>query len=557
MPGKRRLEQEDTEDTPMKTQVSVCQNVSGEIRQCSEVSQLPRLLESRSACLYEYLVKTLGKDKVFSTYLTVPIVLSFVEDGKFCQDFIQAESELFCIGIGLSATEQRKQAGTIQNIMRKLLDCNREWNRNLRDYGKIVRTVRAAAVYRNPFYDNTIQTLIFVKEVLGVIGKSNFQEGSEYYIDYEKGEIATIDKKRDKKCVSLSEQECKRDRDCSVRVTSKGGKACINSQRYRTIQPEQKSSYYVLENGYAEQKVIYKPLCLFHIISDNAGIFQQYDKDLTPTGEYTIVFPPFGGDTQSNIKAFWTFYWKGYLKTVPTNKGPDVGVQIGLLEYIDAWLDACWNVIDRIPKKAHIYVSGVSLGAALANIAAFRLADMGYKHVHMYAFGGPRVGDEAFRTYMESGILEKDSANYVRFNNVLKEKTFYTQFDPVCKFPINTWSTWSAVGMHLRYVDNPLMRCMGGGLTFSPVFETYSTQPDYDMLPFDQIRRMFLYDVNKDTPVGANCDNHWPTVHSVGSYETENFIGQRDFDIEENRTIVYTDFYDRIIDLSVEPCKKE
>ena len=66
-------------------------------------------------------------------------------------------------------------------------------------------------------------------------------------------------------------------------------------------------------------------------------------------------------------------------------------------------LDSVWPQIlskmgPRDSQKKEIWVTGHSLGAALAQLAALRLTEEGYRVHNVYTFGTPRVGDRDFVT---------------------------------------------------------------------------------------------------------------------------------------------------------------
>ena len=77
-----------------------------------------------------------------------------------------------------------------------------------------------------------------------------------------------------------------------------------------------------------------------------------------------------------------------------------------------------WIGTRAINRQMDIIITGHSLGAAIATIAACRLHAMGYK-VSLYTFGSPRVGDEQFASTF------KDIPTYRFVNNN----------DVVCKVP--------------------------------------------------------------------------------------------------------------------------
>ncbi|KHF38949.1 hypothetical protein LQ50_18095 [Halalkalibacter okhensis] len=63
------------------------------------------------------------------------------------------------------------------------------------------------------------------------------------------------------------------------------------------------------------------------------------------------------------------------------------------------------DTFDQIPLKKKIYVTGHSLGAAVATLCAFDLSKHGF-NVSLYNFASPRVGDPAFVNEFEKSVLE-------------------------------------------------------------------------------------------------------------------------------------------------------
>lgn len=531
----------------------------------NQVVVYDRLLENRSAVLYNFFLRNVFKKNtdIFSMYMTLPIVLSFVADKSYVENALLQTHNAFSQGIGIKKPEIERDSHI--RLSYALLACNEEWNKHTKETDAIVKNISVRCVWNEngiePFYAETLRSIMFLQQIMGVINRSNFQEGGDSYINAS-GKVTTINSMADKGCSELDEKNCERG-ECILRPTSTGGKSCINKERYRTTKPGLKTSYYILDDPYFDNKIVYTFLCTTRIVAGFSGIFQQYDVSkngsIRSNGKYTIVFPPFGGDTiRDKIGGIMTFYYNGYIanvEAVSSGKAPamTVGIMIGIAKAIDQWFIECRETIQTIPKDAHIYITGCSLGGALANVAAFRFLQLGYKNVHMYSFGAPRIGDENMSKYMSACNLASDSANYVRINNIIAENgRFYTQFDPVTKFPINTWSLLAASGSHLRFVNNARMRCMEGGLTFNPVLGTFDSQPDYDMLPYERLRRMG-YNPNKGTPIGGDCDELFGFIHSIPAYSANNFVGARDY---EGDPAEYTNYFDRIINMKNEPCQK-
>ena len=504
--------------------------------------------------MYEYLSKKLGPSKVYRAMLTIPIIASFTNP-VMAKKLI--ENSLY-VAYPTSAVTRKR----LTVVLRKLTECNAAWNSRLdpKRVAIIRKLLQVAIPFQNPVFTETVRAASFILEIEGVIDRSDFLDKSGLYVDLRKHKVVGVDKAQDARCAGTPIDQCAATRGCKVRTSSKGSKSCVNKQRYRRVDPDSTRSQYIFTDEQTEQKFVYESLCVFRMVAGNAGVFRRFPVDAKTgnvnrkgTRTYTFTFPPFAdGRARTLVEGFRSFYSGGYIQDVPAvwNGKSDldkVGVQIGLYRRIKAWYEHC--VVGIVPMSAEIFIVGVSLGGALANLAAFELLQHGFKNVHMYAFGAPRVGDEAFRRYMnEVRYLAQDSANYIRFNNVLWKNKFYTEYDPVAKFPPNTWSLWGSTGFgHLRFTNNPRLRVMAGGATFAPVLDCFYGQPDYDMIPYTASG----YQLNHKTPIGADCERHWAYVHSMSSYSADVLLGAHYY---SGNPTTYIDRFDAIRDLRKTPC---
>lgn len=519
---------------------------------CKNLIKFRRLLESRSACMYRYLLSTMGPGKIFSTYLTLSVLLSFVQP-------VEAKKMLHN---SLYVMYPDADLTTLKSGIEQLIGCNRQWNTKTKSAEKISKRLDIRATYDQPWAVETVRALMFLQQVEGVINKPQFVEESAKYVNLSSGKLSKISDAFDKRCAKHNPNnptECEEDAKCTLRTTSKGKKVCINSQRYRQLKAGDAKSYYILDDGQTGKFFVYRPMCLANVISGNSGIFLRQEIDRNnkiisgKRDTYTITFPPFGGESVSKatMRGAYAFYYGGYIQDVKLTNGGKVGVQIGMFRYIDQWYKTCFEELG-ISKKSDIYIVGTSLGGALANLASFYLLEKGYKKIHMYACGAPRVGDYNLNRYMASADLAPDSANYVRFNNVVKGDKFYTEYDPVAKFPPNSWSVTGYTGYgHLRFVDNSRIRGMAAGLTFKPVLGCFTNQPDYDMMPGTFAST--ISGLNKQTPIGGDCANHWDYVHSLNAYSADVFLNAKAYSGDPEH---YMSFFDAVRDLNAYPCKQ-
>ena len=539
-----------------------CANVveSG-IGSCGKVVVENRFFESRSACLYAYMRKIgIDSKEIFSICMTLPILISFKQTSSSRQIMLDHFDIFFKNG------KWPKNKTFFLNIANKFLDCNIEWNKRMSNSANISQYMALDSVFLGN-YENMLVSLKLYGEIAGIINRRDFVEKSKKYVNLE-GKLEGVDKTIDVKCKSFSPEKCLD--DCILRTSSKGQKECVNKQRLRTLQEHKISDigrYYIIDHPQRiTRKIYFEPVCVMNILTGNAGIFRWYDfvnDTISPTNKYILTFPPSDFDftfTKKGIETifhlFNAFYYNAYI----SNK---TGVNKGMFGYIQSWYDNC--VSDNIPKDSELFVIGVSQGGALANLATYILLLNGYQNIHMYALGSPRVGDSNFMKFMEQRYgkeLKTDSGNYIRFNNIIKNETFYTEFDPIAKFPPSTWSVWSyvpAIGGHLRYSDNPILKGIGGGLVFNiHSMRCYDSQPDFDAIgdlrmgPLS-IRRASEF--NELVPINLKCPNHWSYIHSVSAYSEWVLNGENATSSEGKSS--YSDYFDSIRNLDIKPCGEE
>ena len=159
----------------------------------------------------------------------------------------------------------------------------------------------------------------------------------------------------------------------------------------------------------------------------------------------------------------------------------------------------------------------------------------------MYAYGAPRVGDKRFSDFIESSDLSVDSANFVRFNNVVDKNTFYTQCDPICKMPPTRTGLIETAGKfyNLAFSDNPKIKITFGDFYFNDVFNLMSSQPDYDMTaPYSSL--------SKQTKLSNRCGKYFAQIHSVSSYDLNVMKGDVIFFLNRDYREGYEGFLDGI-----------
>lgn len=130
------------------------------------------------------------------------------------------------------------------------------------------------------------------------------------------------------------------------------------------------------------------------------------------------------GDNQTYILAFRGTEpnkirdWLTDLDAIQTN-GPVGKVHEGFycaLNYI--WLDL-WNILDKQRGKRELWVTGHSLGGALATLAVAKIRlDKGHPVSGLYTFGQPRVGDGEFSNRFNQDF-EKQTFRFVNYRDVV------------------------------------------------------------------------------------------------------------------------------------------
>jgi hypothetical protein len=104
----------------------------------------------------------------------------------------------------------------------------------------------------------------------------------------------------------------------------------------------------------------------------------------------------------------------------------------GFFEGVESVSPLLFARIKAMPAGSRIYVTGHSLGGALATIfTAQLLRDHGTAHaVSLYTFGSPRVGDRAFATAFEASVASSKAS----------ATRFHFERDPVVQVPVINYS---------------------------------------------------------------------------------------------------------------------
>jgi hypothetical protein len=102
-----------------------------------------------------------------------------------------------------------------------------------------------------------------------------------------------------------------------------------------------------------------------------------------------------------------------------------------------AALDSVWSrvlaAVQDVGRDRPLFVGGHSLGAALAQLAALRLAGHGQPVAGVYTYGSPRVGDAAFRDAYDATLGERTFLHVNDEDVVTTVPPWWTGFDHVAK----------------------------------------------------------------------------------------------------------------------------
>jgi hypothetical protein len=496
--------------------VSDCLSTIKGLSQCEKVFQYDRLLESRAACMYHLLLNKFKypKNKIRTDLLTIPVICSFMST-KDGERFINPTSiENIFKMIYKQYNKVSSQLKQLMIVEYQLYQCNVEWNNKMdksivdkiKKNGQIVNFIDQGEKQLS----NTLNTIEFYKQISGVIDRANYvvkgnDKKSIYFSKHDENKLSQVDVSLDSICAQLGPDNCKTNERCMIRKTtveSKNGgfeqkMICQNKDRVRRLDQHT----YVYEDIFETGFVVYKLLNRYPVgVGGNAGIFQQYNigskKDLKPNGKFTLTFPPFapkGGKIMQFIKAL--NFGRKLNMTFPNEDIPSIGVNTAFYDLINDWFTTKFTPL-KIPKSSEIFITGVSLGGGLTTMCAYILAVNGYKNIHFYALGAPRVGNNEFKEFMEKFHFADDSANFVRYNGIIQKETFHLQADPLCKFPP-------------KFANNPRVCMFEGGFKFKPVFSCFETQPDLG----------YTFPWCNVLPVPPNCENYWALyVHSMDAY---------------------------------------
>ncbi len=90
---------------------------------------------------------------------------------------------------------------------------------------------------------------------------------------------------------------------------------------------------------------------------------------------------------------------------IPTDQGD---IHEGFSRAVDRiWQDLWLNLLKFRTAQQPIFITGHSLGGALATLTAFRLVSAGQAVHALYTFGSPRVGDRTYRQHFDVALGDR------------------------------------------------------------------------------------------------------------------------------------------------------
>lgn len=155
----------------------------------------------------------------------------------------------------------------------------------------------------------------------------------------------------------------------------------------------------------------------------------------------------------------------GIFSQVPFLHPSSGHVHSGFLAVYQTMRDA---VLSNARQRRHVIVTGHSLGAALALLAAADIAASRVSQASMVSFAGPRVGDHAFAGFVRglrySGLVE-DCKRFVNVHDLVTMVPPEMMFDPLSKSTI-----------HFKHVDDAVIfsRDLGQGLWANHAMAAYA-----------------------------------------------------------------------------------
>lgn len=475
-----------------------------DIRHCEGLTKLLDMLTIRTACMYEYLRKNIRDPEVNITgnMLTVPVLLSFMFTSRL--DTRNLFKESFDNYYRDIDTDKK---GKYKKLMNDLLLVNFGWNNEMTQeaYRLLYNGLQTQYIHGNEYFNMFLLSMELVRIENWKLRYDNYiEDGSvdshpdrarklEFYVDWDEGMVKKVTDKR---------------------------------QRYRTTTPGLPTSYFSVVYGSINIFKIIGKHKMTGLLDQDAGIYerffvnQPYNGDnwrdfekggLIPTKEIFITFPWF----EISLSNVYNTRFTGSVEI--DIDGQKYVIWKALYNSVQNWYVNSFSKIDNIEKYQNnnnpgtaIYIAGHSLGGAQANVAALLLYLNGYRNVHFYGFGSPRIGGEKLSALMDNLFANSDSMNVMNIRYIYSGRHFWVEYDPVTKYPNLP-----------EYSRNGRVFAIESGFIFKPVFGTYNNQPGYDFGKITGAAHSLL-------PINDRCGKHWDNIHTGKSVLPSVIDGKRE-----------------------------
>jgi len=170
-------------------------------------------------------------------------------------------------------------------------------------------------------------------------------------------------------------------------------------------------------------------------------------------------------------------------------------------------------------QKCHIYITGHSLGGAIATLAAADLYTV-TPDITVYTFGSPRVGDETFASYYDKivpdtyrlvnhyDLVPHVPQRFLGFRHVSREVWYFNEQGPQfklcnggeddsCSNSINLHVDENSIRDHAKYLDQP-MGCRPADLSQMGLIALLETEEEVSTQPIDKLKKLMPVTIEEE-----------------------------------------------------------
>mmetsp|Transcript_101714 Transcript_101714/g.180646 ORF Transcript_101714/g.180646 Transcript_101714/m.180646 type:complete len:293 (+) Transcript_101714:33-911(+) len=160
----------------------------------------------------------------------------------------------------------------------------------------------------------------------------------------------------------------------------------------------------------------------------------------------------------------------GFFKKAPYDSCPDCQVHTGFYE---AWEVLRGQAEERLRdldcQGRQLHITGHSLGAAMASLAAWELLEKGFDVAEVYTFGEPRVGNAAWVSQFQEKMKGRSFYRVVHYKDPAPHYPFLN-FGFRHAGPEVYYSTWTS-GPYTICIDGEDTSCSGQWNVFQCIFD--------------------------------------------------------------------------------------